>query len=305
MKPTRVFDCLAYQLENRPLEDAFAAKEGGKWKKYSSQQVNELVDSLCAGFLAMGIGGKDMSIEGRDKVAILSKNRPEWLLIDIAIQKIGAVLIPVYPTVHVSDLEFVLNDAAVKMVFVNDEELFLKLQSVRANTPTVKDVYSFEHVSATKHWKELLEKTNEDNLQKVHAIAASIKPEDLVTIIYTSGTTGTPKGVMLSHHNVMSNVQSAFDCVFNDLGISGHRALSFLPLNHIFERVTSFIYIYSSTSIYYAEDLEKIGENLKEVKPHMFTTVPRLLEKVYEKIMVKGKELKGIKRKLFSFPFYQ
>ncbi len=299
MKPTRVFDCLAYQLENQPLEDAFAAKEGGKWKKYSSQQVNELVDSLCAGFLAMGIGGNDMSIEGRDKVAILSKNRPEWLLIDLAIQKIGAVLIPIYPTVHVSDLEFVLNDAAVKMVFVNDEELFLKVQSVRANTPTVKDVYSFEHVSATKHWKEMLEKTNEDNLQKVHAIAASIKPEDLFTIIYTSGTTGTPKGVMLSHHNVMSNVQSAFDCIFFDLGIKGNKALSFLPLNHIFERVTSFVYIYSSTSIYYAEDLDKIGENLKEVKPHMFTTVPRLLEKVYEKIMVKGKELTGVKRKLF------
>ncbi len=299
MNKTRVFDCIDYQLLTNPTEDMFAAKEGGKWKKYSTQQVKEIVDNLCIGLLEMGIGRNDMSIEGRDKVAILSKNRPEWLFIDLAVQKIGAVLIPVYPTVHVGDLEFVLNDAAVKMVIVNDEELFLKVQSVRSKTPTVKDVFSFEHVSGARHWKDLLGKTNEASLKKVNEIAASIKPEDLFTIIYTSGTTGTPKGVMLSHNNVMSNVLSTLDCIFNDLGISGHKALSFLPLNHIFERVVSYIYIYSGTSIYYAEDLDKIGENLKEVQPHMFTTVPRLLEKVFEKIMVKGNELTGIKRKLF------
>ncbi len=299
MKPTRVFDCIDHQLQYHPMEEMFAAKEGGKWRKYSTQQVKEIVDSLCAGFLEMGIGGNDMSIDGRDKVAILSKNRPEWLFVDLAVQKIGAVLIPVYPTVHVGDLEFVLNDAAVKMVFVNDEELFLKVQSVRSKTPTVTDVFSFEHVSGARHWKELLHSTDESSLSKINEIAASIKPEDLFTIIYTSGTTGTPKGVMLSHHNLMSNVLSTIDCVFNDLGISGHKALSFLPLNHIFERMVSYIYIYSGTSIYYAEDLDKIGENLKEVQPHTFTTVPRLLEKVFEKIMAKGNDLTGIKRKLF------
>jgi long-chain acyl-CoA synthetase len=299
MEPKRLFDCIDWQLQNHPKEDMLAAKEGGQWKKYSTSQVKDIVDRLSAGLSAMGAGPNDMSIEGRDKIAVLSKNRPEWLFLDLATQQMGAVLVPIYPTVHVNDLEFVLNDAQVKMVFVNDEDLFLKVQSVKSKVPSLKEIFSFEHVSGCKHWKEILSKGSDVDLQKVNETAKKITGDDLLTIIYTSGTTGTPKGVMLTHNNVMSNVQSSLNCVFSSMGISGRKALSFLPLNHIFERMISYVYLYSGTGIYYAENLDSIGDNLKEVKPQVFATVPRLLEKVYEKIMVKANKLTGIKRKLF------
>jgi long-chain acyl-CoA synthetase len=299
MEPKRLFDCIEWQLQNHPKEDMLAAKEGGQWKKYSTSQVKDIVDRLSAGLSAMGVSPNDNSIEGRDKIAVLSKNRPEWIFLDLATQQMGAVLVPIYPTVHVTDLEFVLNDAQVKMVFVNDEDLFLKVQSVRSKVPSLKEVFSFEHVSGCKHWKEILSKGTDTDLQKVKATAEKIAGEDLLTIIYTSGTTGTPKGVMLTHNNVMSNVQSSLNCVFFAMGISGRKALSFLPLNHIFERMISYVYMFSGTAIYYAEGLDTIGDNLKEVKPQVFATVPRLLEKVYERIMSKANQLTGIKRKLF------
>jgi len=299
MEAKRLFDCLDWQLQNHPKEDMLAAKEGGVWKKYSTAQTKDIVDRLSAGLSAIGISANDMSIEGRDKVAVLSKNRPEWIFLDLATQQLGAVLVPIYPTVHVNDLEFVLNDAKVKMIFVNDEDLFLKVQSVRNKVPSLQEIFSFEHVSGCKHWKEILAKGTEADTQKVKDAAAKIKGEDLLTIIYTSGTTGTPKGVMLTHNNVMSNVQSSLHCVFFEMGISGRKALSFLPLNHIFERMISYVYLFSGTGIYYAESLDAIGDNLKEVRPQVFATVPRLLEKVYEKIMAKAAQLTGIKKKLF------
>jgi long-chain acyl-CoA synthetase len=299
MEAKRLFDCIEWQLQNHPKEDMLVAKEGGQWKKYSTAQTKDIVDKLSAGLSALGIGANDMSIEERDKVAVLSKNRPEWIFLDLATQQMGAILVPIYPTVHVTDLEFVLNDAKVKMVFVNDEDLFLKVQSVRSKVSSLQEVFSFEHVSGCKHWKEILSKGTEVDGQKVKAAAEKIKAEDLLTIIYTSGTTGTPKGVMLTHNNVMSNVQSSLQCVFFEMGISGRKALSFLPLNHIFERMISYVYLFSGTGIYYAESLESIGDNLKEVKPQVFATVPRLLEKVYEKIMAKASQLTGVKKKLF------
>jgi long-chain acyl-CoA synthetase len=299
MEPKRLFDCIDWQLQHHPKKDMLAAKEGGQWKMYSTSQVKDIVDKLSAGLSAMGIGAGDMSTEGRDKIAVLSKNRPEWIFLDLAIQQMGAILTPIYPTVHVSDLEFVLNDAQVKMVFVNDEDLFLKVQSVRNKVPSLQEVFSFEHVPGCRHWKEILTKGTDTSLEKIKATAAKITGEDLLTIIYTSGTTGTPKGVMLTHNNVMSNVQSSLNCVFFEMGISGRKALSFLPLNHIFERMISYVYLFSGTGIYYAESLDTIGDNLKEVKPQVFATVPRLLEKVYEKIMAKANLLTGIKKKLF------
>lgn len=295
-EPRRLFDCLPYHLERKPLEDMLAAKEGGQWKKYSTQHVADTVGKLSAGLLALDIGPGDMTVEGRDKVAIIARNRPEWLMVDLAVQQVGAVLTPIYPTVSVNDLAFILKDAQVKMIFVNDEELYLKVLSVRDHVPSLKAIYTFEHVSNASHWKEILALGTPELHQQASSIAGKIQYEDLATIIYTSGTTGSPKGVMLSHRNILSNVMDCIPCFPPG---DQMKALSFLPLNHIFERMVSYLYLFRGTSIYYAESLETIGNNLKEVQPNMFTTVPRLLEKVYDRIMAKGNELTGLKKKLF------
>ena len=295
-EPTRLFDCIRYHLETTPIEDMLAAKESGHWKKYSTQEVSDIVDRLSAGLLNLGYGCGDMTDEGRDKIAVLSKNRPEWMLLDLAVQQIGAVLTPVYPTISVNDLEYILSDARVKLVFVNDEDLNNKILSIKEKLPLLQHVYTFEHVQEASHWKEVLQKSSPEALSKVKLIADAVQSKDLATIIYTSGTTGIPKGVMLSHMNILSNVMASIPCF---PPIENSRALSFLPLNHIFERMVTYIYLFKGTSVYYAEGLETIGENLKEVKPHLFTTVPRLLEKVYDRIMLKGMELTGVKKKLF------
>ncbi|HVG42434.1 MAG TPA: long-chain fatty acid--CoA ligase [Chitinophagaceae bacterium] len=294
--PHRLFDCIKDNLEKGPNEPLMAAKEGGVWRKYSAAEIKNIIDKLSAGLLALGVGCGDMSEEKRDKIAVLSKNRPEWVFLDLAVQKIGAVLVPVYPTVHVTDLAFVLNDAQVKYVFVNDEELFHKVKTVQKNVPTVLDVFSFEHISGCRHWKEVLALGKQEHYQQIEEIAGKIDTEDMLTIIYTSGTTGTPKGVMLSHHNVLSNVMSTLPSFPLHRGI---HTISFLPLNHIFERTVTYVYLFAGACIHYAESLEALGDNLREVKPHMFSTVPRLLEKVFERIMDKGADLTGIKRKLF------
>jgi long-chain acyl-CoA synthetase len=295
-EPKRLFDCIETQLSNGALPDMLAAKEAGQWKTYSTQQVQEIVNKLSAGLLAMGIGPNDGTVEGRDKIAVLAKNRPEWIMLDLAVQQIGAILAPIYPTINVNELEFILSDAQVKMVFVNDEDLFLKVLSVKERVPSLREIFTFEHTPNARHWKEVMNASSPQTLEKVQAIAQTMKSEDIATIIYTSGTTGKPKGVMLSHRNILSNVLASIKCFPPG---SNLRALSFLPLNHIFERMVSYIYLFRSTSIYYAESLETIGDNLKEVKPSLFTTVPRLLEKVYDRIMQKGSELTGIKKKLF------
>lgn len=294
--PSRLFDCIEEQLKNGSLETALAAKENNEWRHYSTAEMKDLVDKLATGLLALGITGNDMSVDGRDKIAVLSKNRPEWIFLDLAVQKTGAILVPIYPTVHINDLQFVLNDAQVKMVFVNDEELFSKLNNVLPNVYSVKHVYSFEQVEGCKNWKEILDLGKQEHYLQLETASERVNTEDLFTIIYTSGTTGTPKGVMLSHHNVLSNVMTCTPYLPVN---RGDKVISFLPLNHIFERMVTYVYIFAGCSIYYAESLETLGDNLKEVKPNMFTTVPRLLEKVYEKIMKKGDALSGVKKKLF------
>lgn len=299
MNPKRLFDCIDLQLEKFHKEDMFAAKEeGGIWHKYSTADVKDIVDKLAAGLVHLGISGHDMSIERRDKIAIISNNRPEWMFLDLAVQKAGAVLVPIYPTLAVGELEFVLNDAEIKLVFVSDQELYDKVQSIRSKTPTVHAVYTFNNLQPALNWREIMSKATAESLAALKAIADKVGYEDLVTIIYTSGTTGTPKGVMLSHKNLLSNVLSSSE-VFAEFCTPADKALSFLPLNHIFERMVTYIYLFNGVSVYYAQSLDTIGDNLKEVQPAVFTTVPRLLEKVYERIMGRGQELAGVKRKLF------
>ena len=295
-QPTRLFDFLYQYHQQFAKSDMFGAKENGSWQTYSSAEVINLVNQLSSGLLKIGLGNKELPVEQRDKVAVISKNRPEWLMLDLACQQIGVILCPIYPTTNEKEIAFIFNDAAIQYVFVSGEELLSKMKTVQKEIPSLKEIYSFDVTNEARHWKSLL---NEDTTS-INEIKGKINPYDCATIIYTSGTTGTPKGVMLSHHNIVSNVLNAVKS-FPFPAMPQARALSFLPLNHIFERVASYIYMNSGISIYYAESMDTIGNDLKEVKPVLFTTVPRLLEKVYEKIMAKGLELTGIKRKLFDW----
>ena len=290
MELSRIIDILPYIDQKYKRSDVLNAKIKGAWKSWSIGEICSLADQLSSGLLNLGIGPDD-------KVAIVSPNRPEWVLADFGIAQIGAVSVPIYPTMSAADTEFILNDAGVKVVLVADRELYTKINGIKANTPSVQEIYSFDALSEAKHWSELLTAgKNNPQHEKLLALKAGVKPDDLLTLIYTSGTTGTPKGVMLTHRNLISNVTGAQEvCPVNNT----HKVLSFLPLSHIFERMLTYLYLYVGAGIYYAESLDTIGENLKEVKPFAFSTVPRLLEKVYDKIVAKGEELTGMKRKLF------
>ncbi len=294
----RLFDCLDHQLKHFPRKDMLCAKENGQWIPYGTEQVASIVNRFSAGLLKLGVSGNDMSAMGSDKIAIISNNRPEWIFTDLAAQQLGAILVPVYPTTNPLELEFILNDAAVKYIFVSNHELLQKVKSIVDRIPSIRTVYTFDRIEGAAHWSEITGMADEASLTQVEAIKPTIPAEHLATIIYTSGTTGTPKGVMLSHKNIYTNVVFSKESFpFHDS--PGSKVLSFLPLNHIFEKTCTYIYLYSGISIYYAESLETIGDNLREVKPNGFTTVPRLLEKVFERIMSKGNELSGVKRKLF------
>lgn len=298
IQPLRLFDCLDYQLEKFPKQDMLVAKENGQWRSYSTAEVKQTSLRLAAGLRSLGVSGNDMTTEKRDKIAIISNNRPEWLITDLAVQQTGAILVPIYPTTNPLEIEFIFNDAAVKYVFVSSEELLQKLQGIRTKIPTVQDIFTFNTIAGARHWSEVLDKATDAGLAEIETVKANIQKHDLATIIYTSGTTGTPKGVMLSHNNIVQNVFLSKECFpFDDQ--PQYKALSFLPLNHIFEKMVSYIYMFSGIGIYYAESLETIGANLQEIKPDVFTTVPRLLEKVYERIVGKGAELTGIKKQLF------
>ena len=290
MEIKRVFDLLKHYQQNNPRPDALVTKVNGQWKNYSTNDFVDYVDHLSYGLANIGIN-KD------DKIAIISNNRPEWNFADYASQQCGAISVPVYPTISLHDLIFILNDAQVKLVFVSSADLYQKVAEAAKQAPSVKFIYSFNQIESVAHWTELYENGKKNPAkEKIETIKSQIDGNDLLTILYTSGTTGTPKGVMLSHNNLLSNsFASQYLCPFQ----KEWKALSFLPLNHVYERMLNTLYIYLGLGIYYAESLETIGDNLKEVKPQVFATVPRLLEKVYDKIVAKGHEQTGIKKTLF------
>jgi long-chain acyl-CoA synthetase len=299
MEIKRLFDAIDFQLNKfGDKEDTLSAKINGKWIGTSTKKVNEISLKLAAALHKMGINGKSYTAESADKVGIISNNRPEWVITDLAVQQTGAILVPLYPTTNPLEIEFILNDAEVQVMFVSGEEMYKKIKDLQHKVPSLKYIFCFDEVMECTNWEALLNEANEEYVEKVKHVKKGIPASHLATIIYTSGTTGTPKGVMLSHSNIYTCVMySKNSFPFED---NPHKkGLSFLPLNHIFEKVITYIYLYSGISIYYAESLETIGENIREVKPFGFSCVPRLLEKVYEKIMAKGAELTGIKRKLF------
>ncbi|MBS1777252.1 MAG: long-chain fatty acid--CoA ligase [Bacteroidetes bacterium] len=290
---TRLFDIVAQRYETEPNQVMLAAKENGNWKNYSCAEVWETAQSLAGGLLSLGISEEIEKVDTQEKIAIVSPNRPEWIITDLATQLCGAALTPIYPTISPEEFAYILNEASVKILFVSGKELYDRFSGVFSTVPSLKFIFSFDEVSGIETYQTLIRKGLNPDKKRIERINSNT----LATIIYTSGTTGSPKGVMLSHKNIVSNVQDSIPEFW--FAENGDRALSFLPLNHIFERMVSYIYLQSGVSIFYAESMDTIGDNLKEVKPIVFTTVPRLLEKVYEKILAKGMDLKGIKRALF------
>ncbi|GAA4059104.1 long-chain fatty acid--CoA ligase [Flavobacterium chungnamense] len=289
---TRLFDFPYYQLEKNNVPDCLVTKYNGVWVKTSTQEYIDKSNAISRALLRMGI-------QKNDKIAIISSaNRTEWNIMDIGTLQTGAQTVPIYPTIAAEDYEYILNHSEATYCFVSDDVVLQKLLSIKKNVPLLKEVYSFDEIQDCKNWKEVLT-LGEDtsNQDVVEDRKNNVKPEELATIIYTSGTTGKPKGVMLSHNNIVSNVLDSSPRIPFDEGTS--RALSFLPICHIFERVILYIYQYYSVAIYFAESIEKLSDNIKEVKPTVFSVVPRLLEKVYDKIYAKGAELTGIKKKLF------
>jgi len=288
-EPRLLFELLEHQQRRHPLDYAFAAKEQGTWKRYSTAQSLDEINQVALGLLAIGL-------QPGDRIATVSNNRPEWNFLDLGMLQVGGVHVPLYPTITDQDYRYILEHAEVRWVMVSDASLYERIAPIAREFPHIAGVYTFNRVPGAQHWSDIKAAARPDLNQELANRRAAIQKEDTATIIYTSGTTGFPKGVMLSHHNIMSNLLEAAVRVPCK---AGDKSLSFLPLNHIYERMLTYMMMYSSIGIHYAESMETIGENLKEIKPQVFSTVPRLLEKVYDKIVAKGMELTGLKRKLF------
>ena len=289
---TRLFDFLDYQIENKPIKKALVTKKNGKWIATSTEEFKEKADQISRALLRLGV-------KPNDKIAVISSaNRTEWNIMDIGILQIGAQNVPIYPTISSDDYEYIFNHAEVSYCFLSDKALFVKANGIKDNVPTLKEIYSFEEIDGCKNWQEILDlgidTSNQDEVEK---LKKAVKTDDLATLIYTSGTTGKPKGVMLSHKNIVSNVIASSERLPLTQGETV--VLSFLPVCHIFERMLHYLYIYNSISIYFAESIDKIKDNIVEVNPHLMSVVPRLLEKIYDGIMLKGAQLTGIKKMIF------
>ncbi|MFB0943243.1 MAG: long-chain fatty acid--CoA ligase [Patiriisocius sp.] len=289
----RLFDFPYYQLENYPQEAALVSKVNGTWVKTSTQQYIDQANAISRGLIKLGV-------KANDKVAIISMtNRTQWNICDIGILQTGAQDVPIYPTISEQDYEYVLNHSESKYVFVSCKEILDKINKIKANVPSLLGVYSFEDIDGCDSWQEVitLGNDNQDLQQEVQKRMDGVHEDDLATLIYTSGTTGRPKGVMLSHKNIACNAKHSKGRLPIEMGKS--KALSFLPVCHIYERMLLYMYQYCGVSIHFAESLETISDNLKEIHPEVMTAVPRLLEKVYDKIIAKGADLTGVKKKLF------
>lgn len=291
MEIKRLFDFLTKQVDANPNDSFLSNKvqtaNGKQWKTYTFKDTQEYANRMSQLLI-------DLGIQKDDKIALIATNRPEWNFVDLGCLQIGAVDVPMYPTISEKDYEFIFNDASIKYAFVGDETIYNKVMPLMGRVSSLVGVYTFDKIAGAKNFEESLPKTY--NSAEIQKRKDSVNEEDLATIIYTSGTTGNPKGVMLTHKNITSNIHSVKEVT---PFMEGVKSLSFLPLCHSFERITFYAYLSKRIHIHYAENLETIGENLKEVHPYCFTTVPRLLEKVYEKIMEKGNALTGFKRKLF------
>jgi long-chain acyl-CoA synthetase len=285
MSIERLFDIPRHQLANYPKPDAIATKENGEWRRYSTQELLDISERLALGLIALGV-------KPGDKVAICSGNRSEWALTDQAILRIGAVTIPIYPTSSAEDYAFILKHAAVNVCFSANADIHAK--AAQPDGPA--HCFTFDRVEGARHWSEVLERADAALTSTLRGYEAAVKATDLATIIYTSGTTGKPKGVMLTHRNIISNLLASLERFPVD---HDARCISFLPLSHIYERMLMYMYMHVGVSIYFQESLEDLGDRIREVQPDVFTAVPRLLEKIFDKIVAKGEALTGIKRALF------
>jgi long-chain acyl-CoA synthetase len=289
MKITRTFDILPHALQNHPFDDCLAAKENGKWKKYSTQEFSDKVNQMSNALIELGV-------KPGDKIASINNNRPEWNILNYAVSQVGAILCPMYPTISSKDYVFIFNHSEVAFVFVSDKEILDKVLKAKESSPEIRDIFTFDQIEGAKHWTEVLNLGKGQHQEELQRRIDSIQEKDLATIIYTSGTTGQPKGVMLSHYNLISNVIAAKPLLPTEVG---DKALSFLPVCHVFERTVLNLYLLGGIKIYYAESLETIGDNIKEIKPHVFTAVPRLIEKVYDKIIAGGGQKSPLLQKIF------
>lgn len=299
--PTRVFDLLTHQLTRYPQPDALARKIDGQWRKYSAQEIADTVRALAAGLYALGVRPGDRIANSTET------NQPAWNFIDLAVLSLGAVHVPIYPTLTTEEFHYILEDSGAKLVFVSTEALRTKVAGVRDRLPTLEAIYTYDPAEGDATgaccWtglhlagETLLREKAVETGKLLDDLAAAVRPEDLATLIYTSGTTGQPKGVMLSHTNLVSNCMAIVPLIH---GEPGERTISFLPLCHIFERTLTNAYLYSGMPVYYAESLDRIGENMRDIRPRFFAAVPRILEKVFERIMVRGNALVGRRKQLF------
>ena len=285
----RLFDIPLYQLEKYPNNGMFVSKINGTWTPISTKDFIDLTNKVSKALI-------DLSVQAGDKIGIISTNRLEWNIIDIACLQIGAIVVPLYPTISENDYKYIFKDSGIKICFVGSIDLYNKISNIKNELPELKNIYCFEEQPTVNFWKDLIFSEIKAQDSDIEDRKTNIKPDELATIIYTSGTTGNPKGVMLSHSNIFSNVEG---CIDRMPANENSKVLTFLPVCHVYERMLHYLYMYMGCSIHFAESMDTIGENIKEVQPDMFTAVPRLIEKVYEKIIRKGEELSGLKKGLF------